>query len=537
MLKAFPGMARAPRLPNIALTALALVAFVTQAVAGDRPLKPPRKYPGDAPLRETRATETENGEASIFPDSPIIRDIKDQFSLLMAARELLRNQYDIDQLIGDPWSLYPETEEAFKRVPPRARLAIHQFITRHRTDLYWVPERNTGQPPAAPAQTVVLDPRDSKEISKAVVGIFGGVLTPEQIADLAVFTLSQNPTFPKTQAEWDKVKNTIVANDLYIALAVIVGVLAFDGGNIGVSGLLYQSKGEELRIGWYGSLRHLGRSLEPNTRTGLHLDTPYADVAAGVHANLDDGRALSVEATLIEHWLERFVRPWNWKAQLTLDTAHTIYADDPRMHGNTLSSATLHATRPGLFPTKDLTFRARTEVNSNGKTRSEIAAMLDDPRDGWSAFVQAETDQDRNWKAGVFVGGEIGGGYRILMNDLRALAKRIGEGASEIARYEVQLGENLTSEQLAHWHRWLGVARLRLRRHILEYAIILQRYRLHRKARDPKLELFRPEELTALAEQACQDSFGMENSPLFGAETAIRNACQNLKLRMERNWR
>jgi hypothetical protein len=240
------------------------------------PQKP--KHSNEGPV----LTQPDPGGAPARGSYPYDGDFFRRMIITLGGGAIYQPGTEIDRLVGDPWTLSPDTALKLDRLPSRLRLQLYSALSTQNGSLKL--DSPSGASPFNTYQgpQLHLDGASTRRfLSEAGSGL-GNHFAPEEIIDLAVFYLSKQPFFPKTTGEWNQAKKRIVNNGAWIATGVLAAGVATNRASISLRGKIIKLPNPNYRIGWYGSVRDFGYSFQPSLRGGLQLNTPLFETSTGI---------------------------------------------------------------------------------------------------------------------------------------------------------------------------------------------------------------------------------------------------------------
>jgi hypothetical protein len=315
--------------------------------------------------------------------------------------ELLDMETEIDRYVANPRDLNDATSYKLSLLPFHIRYPIYREVVDQMTRLDSVRSRriHTVTPESVRLLDLRIQPLESldefrgegagAEVERSLLTHFSA----RELADLSVFMFAQQPFFPETDAEWQRLKRRIARGTVPLALGALATGAAFDAGAFSYSGNVVR-RGDSFRLRWYGGFRSLGVRLHPHVRSGLSLAVGAFEAAAGIAdqirpaANQPDQ---ALELALREGWLNQLARPLGWDA--FFEGALRRSLSEPAGFTGELT-----ATRGGFFFKRDrvpalpnVALRGSAEVESNLGRRLHLtgALGLEHSRSGIATMIQA----------------------------------------------------------------------------------------------------------------------------------------------------
>jgi len=314
--------------------------------------------------------------------------------------ELLDMDTEIDRMVGNPHDLNDSTAYKLSLLPFHIRYPTYRELVDQMTRLDTVRSRRIHNVTPDSVQLIelriqpveTLDELGGLGVGHEVQQSLFSHFTTRELADLGVFLLAQQPLFPETDEDWQRVKQRVARGTVPLALAAVAAAAPFDAAALSYAGKLV-GRQETLRLGWYGGFRDLGMHWHPYLRAGLTARAGDVEVAAGVADQVHPTptqRDRELEIALREGWLNHLVRPLGWDAFFEAAIRQSIQ-ETPGFIGDSA------AARAGFFFKRDrlpmfpnLVLRGSTEADSNLRTRVHLAAALgvEHAPSGIAAMVQ-----------------------------------------------------------------------------------------------------------------------------------------------------
>jgi hypothetical protein len=424
------------------------------------------------------------------PEEPtlpwLLGRLEGRFEILAAGHQLLRDSYDIDAVVGDPWTLKPETLAALEHLPYRARLSLAELAARNLDDGVqdgiFLDEPYNGRS----VLRIELGDQGSAQLLKSAEETVLGGLTPDQMIDLGIFVLSKAPFFPKDQDGWKKLKKKIVLYDVYLALIAVAAGLAANEGRIGFGGWLFKADQGEFRVGWYATGKKLGFKMKPGYTAGLRVRARDFDTAVGVAGDQTSDERFAVEAVFSERWWARVLRDSSgWDLRGTVRARWVLKHVDPALENVGRVSGETVLTKRGVFGLDDylLALKGSLGINTRGRMSGGATAVLESGHGGWFTALSADVDTDglsvyrgTDFRLSAFVGGSTESRFETLRGRLRWQAASVRRDLEQIDRHRRELIGAPDDAARRNAAYWLGNARRNLRRHLAGYEADAREY-------------------------------------------------------------
>jgi hypothetical protein len=474
-------------------------------------------YSQNTPAPEPTPTPTVTPD----PNSPdYLRwfdDMARRFNIFTNLGRLLRDKMDIDLVVGDPWTLRPDTMIALRRIPDRVRLRLFSFISANAAHIFSTPDPGgIGNPPSsitdpggtmggAPINVTIPDDLTRSMTSTISDSIFSGALSDSQLIDLAVFILSKAPFFPKTKEGWDQFKNKLVEWDIYLALIVVIILAFFDQGSLGFSGYLVEAPGG-IRIGWYTNMKRLGFSLEPEVKGGIAIRHQYFDTRMGVIKKFGDDDRTRVEAEIVGLFFAALAQKIGWEGRSSFRFEYTLNSKNPMLQNDGNITISLFARKGELFFKESpfsVSILASGGSNLKGKPLGSASIAVENDHDGYQIALtggygppayQINPDPSIQnphiWTGGLLATWQVDGGYRQIANMLENTALSVMSDLDHLDTAKKRIeglkksGIAEDSDQFKRSLFWLGMARVQLKKHLESYRELSTQYAAIRSTGD-----------------------------------------------------
>jgi hypothetical protein len=397
----------------------------------------------------------------------------------VAGKPFLFSEDDIDRIVADPWTLNDSTRAKLEALPPRLRFQLYSTLAGHMGSLRYVPA--TGLPGSlyGGIRPLRLDFDDAtkndtlNDIGRSLETYF----RPEELVDLAIWGLSMQPFFPKTEGGWSALKTRLVHYDLTLGLLGLAAFGAANEGRLDLGGWLYKTPQDNFRLGWYASGFKLGFEWRPFLTAGLQAATPGFDVALGwvEHPNARRPEEIrAVELVVREHLLSRLSRSTRWEVAAVGRFHYSVDHTDNAQKGFR-ADVQFYARRPALFEHSDVDFLAEGRLGSDFKQchSADVSVGLEDQARAMAGALRlmtAVTDlAPFDFRVGVVLGGATGEAsetdyYRDVEDAGRRLRGAIRYARSVEARACALRRDTSASEaEQRQAAIWLGEARSRLK--------------------------------------------------------------------------
>jgi hypothetical protein len=315
--------------------------------------------------------------------------------------QLLDMDAEIDRYVGDPRELNDSTAYKLSLLPFHIRYPTYRDLVDQMTRLDSVRSRRiyTVTPDSVHLIDLRIQPVETldelagfgvgQEVERSLLSHFSA----RELADLGVFLISQQPLFPETDEDWQRLKHRIARGSVALAMGALAAGAAFDAASFTHAGTIVRS-GERLRLGYYGGFRDLGTHLHPFLRAGLTLAASGLEVAAGVADQIRPtpsqvDRAL--EVAVREGLLNQLARPLGWDAFFEAAVSRSIHEPAGFTGDRTSARAGFFFKRDRLPALPDVVLRGSTEAATNleGRIQSAAAIGLEHAPSGVATMVQA----------------------------------------------------------------------------------------------------------------------------------------------------
>lgn len=466
----------------------------------------PRALSSDAPINATSGTQDSAQDQVTVPGprTPFFGELEDRFSILAAGHLLLRNAVNIDKIVGDPWTLEPDTISRLERVlPEQIKLQFTRMLAESSANFYFVPQEQMNTAPREPHPSISLQNPESlyDQLKNSRKFLLSGTFRDENYIDLGVFILSKAPFFPgKNDHEgWNSWKNKIVAFDVYILGAVVVAELLLNKGHLGVAGWIFKGPNDRYRIGWYGSISNAGFSSDPNASLGAKVRFPYAEISAGARGNLAQGEKLSIETRLSKDVISRFANPKEWEFRVSAAARYVLIHSDIAKDFLVVDGH-VFAKKYDFLGVKGvhLSFGSNASVNTAEADTNSFSMLLEDQYTG-SILTLAAT-HDKEWKIGGFWGGSFESRFEYTKNHVKTSARRVLDDLQDL---KLATSGNNT--------RTIGLARMHLKRHLRDYANARVEYLRLRTDNDSELKLIAESTLAFAEQESLGETYGAKD--------------------------
>jgi hypothetical protein len=388
------------------------------------------------------------------------------FFRLIEDFQVFQMEAEIDRYVGDPRDLNDSTEYKLSLLAFHIRYPIYRDLIDQMTRLDSLRSRriHTVTPGSVRLLDLQIQPVETLE-EFAGLGTSGEIqrsllthFTGREIADLGVFLLSLQPFFPETDEGWDLVKRRIARGTVPVAMGALAAGAAFDAGALSYSSNILK-RGERLRLGWYGAFRELGVHLRPNLRGGLTLAAGGLEAAAGLADQIRPSRNQpdrALELALREGWLNQLARPLGWDVYIEGAVSQTI-----QQPAGFSGDAT--TTRGGFFFKRDLqpafldlVLRGSAEAESNLQDRVHLTTSLglENSRSEVATMVQASSVPNSNGthitddRLTAFVAGTMESLATLFAKDMLRSARRVEiewEGFLDVERRHTEWEQRLVA--------------------------------------------------------------------------------------------
>jgi len=296
--------------------------------------------------------------------------------------QLLDMDTEIDRLVGNPHDLNDSTAYKLSLLPFHIRYPTYRALVEQMTRLDSVRSRRIYNVTPDSVQLIelkiqpveTLDELTGLGVGQEVEQSLFSHFTTRELADLGVFLLAQQPLFPQTDEGWERLKHRVARGTVPLAIAAMAAGAPFDAASFSYAGGLW-SRGEQLRLGYYGGFRDLGMHWHPYLRAGLTIKAGAFEVATGVADQVrptPTQRDRELEIAVREGWLNQLVRPLGWDAFFETAVRRSIQ-EQPGFVGDSAAARAgffFKRDRLPLFP--NLVLRGSTEADSNLTTRVHL---------------------------------------------------------------------------------------------------------------------------------------------------------------------
>ena len=399
--------------------------------------------------------------------------------IYIAGKPFLFSEDDIDRIVASPWSLNDSTRAKLEALPPRMRFQLYSSLAAHMGNVRFVPA--TGLPGSVSGGIrplrVDFDDATKNDTLNDLGRSLETYFRPEELVDLAVWGLSTQPFFPKTEAGWSKLKTKLVHYDLTLGLLGLAAFGAANEGRLDLGGWFYKTPQDNFRLGWYASGYKLGFEWHPYFATGLQAGMPGFDAALGWVEHLNARKpeeVRAVELIVREHLLSLLSRGTPWELSALARVHFSIDHTDPAQRG-LRADLVFYARRPTLFEHPDLDFLAQGILGSDFKCNhsADVSVGLENKERevaGALRLMTAASDlAPFDFRIGVVLGGATGAVadtdyYRDVEDAGRRLRGAIRYARSIEARAcSLRRAGTGSEDELRQAAIWLGEARSRLK--------------------------------------------------------------------------
>ncbi len=325
-------------------------AFAQQFIGPTKPAADAVAASSSLPLATVAASPEE------YP--PWLEDLRDRFTVVANGLKLLKDVTDLDKIVGNdpdgnnPWTLRSDTEAAKAFLPEKVRLRISQFLNRNIGKIMSTEHSSTSNNmDTNPVQNYnnqnmsaefALSEQMVDQLANALLNEITKAFTPEQLIDFVFYILAHTPLFPKRDDPhaweyWQKVKQKIIYYQVYVIIAAAIGALMFDQVQLQVSGYIFKFKGDAIRVGWYGGLKHFGANLKgAEFKAGLKARTATLEATGGVVKRMSPNERLALETRIVSRILSRIIEPEGWNSEASASITHFLSDEvNPANQGET----------------------------------------------------------------------------------------------------------------------------------------------------------------------------------------------------------
>jgi hypothetical protein len=479
-------------------------------------------------------------------------DMARRFNIFTNLGRLLRDKMDIDLIVGDPWTLRPDTLVALRRIPDRVRLRLFNFISTNGAHIFSSvdPGSSGGAPPSSinmpdsggslagqPINVIIPEDLTKSMTSTISNSIFSGALSDSQMIDLAVFILSKAPFFPKTKEGWDQFKNKLIEWDIYLALIVVIILAFFDQGSLGFSGYLVEGPAGT-RIGWYSNMKRLGFSLEPEIKGGIVIRNQYFDTRVGLVKKFGDDERTRLEAEMVSLFFSTLAQKIGWEGRGSFRFEYTLNAKNTLLEKDGNITINLFMRKGEMFFNRSpfsVSILAGGGSSLKGRPVGSATISIENDHDGYQLALTGGygpvsyplnpgllIPNSNIWTAGLLATWQPGSGYRQISNLLENTAVSVLSDLDHIdaAKKRIEAvrkkGVEETSDEFKQARFWLGLTRVQLKKHLDSFRDLSTQYAAIRDTGDIDRSPLQ-KSVFILAEVESQgETYGAENSELNG---------------------
>lgn len=312
-------------------------------------------------------------------------DLGRRFVVFVLGKPTLLSSADIDELVGNPWQLSPATANKLATLRPRLRMEVYQFAAGNLSTFQFVPDAGgvaastNGLSSDGFSWPTSLAPAAGQQLSRNLLTTAVLHFRPEELADLGVYSLSEQPFFPKDQDHWTQWKRAIVRDDVLLATAVGLALASTDKLQARLSGLLVTLPGQRFRLGWFTDFADFGFKLQPTLHSGLKVKSPDVEFSTALVENFGSGPANEIRALEVvvnNHWLQNLAAPRGWELALTATGRYALATRTPLPQAAVQTVADLYFRRAGFAESSALALLVRSGVATNYRTQFSVASAV-----------------------------------------------------------------------------------------------------------------------------------------------------------------
>jgi hypothetical protein len=331
-----------------------------------------------------------------------------EFFQLIDDVQLFHLESEIDRYVGDPRDLNDSTAYKLSLLPFHIQYPIYRSLVDQMTRLDNVRSRRIYMVTPGSVRLIDLQIQPVATL-EAMTGLGAGAevesslltqFSARETADLGVFLLAQQPLFPETDEGWERVKHRIAKGAVPVALGALGTGAAFDAGALNHSGT-FLTRGDSLRLGWYGGFRSLGVHLHPELRGGLTVATRGLEAAAGLADQVrptPDQQDRAFELAVRAGSLNQTARLLGVDAFVEGAVSRAIETPAGFTGDRTTTRGGLFFRRDDVPALPNVALRGSAEVESNLQDRLHMTAAVgwEHPPSGLTTMVQASRELATN---------------------------------------------------------------------------------------------------------------------------------------------
>ncbi len=368
--------------------------------------------------------------------------------------ELFNVESEIDRLVGDPWQLSDSTSYKLSLAPMHLAFPVFDQQVQQMTRLDDIRSRRIQDltVDSLGLITVNLDILNNGPTGGQVASSILHYLNAREFLDLGVFLLAQQPFFPQTDEEWAAFEHSLATHEGALALTVAGLGALFEAGAMSDSGVLRRWKDNAWRLGWYGSISHLGYHLQPSLRGGLTATLPWLEMSAGI---LDQVRASTGAASNVfelaarESWLNQRTASSGWNSFLEAAVRRVLTVESGYQGEKFTARGGAFVKRERPLRLRYIVLRGSTEVESDlsGSLRFAVGVGVDYTKTGLTTVLQSsrtnimhDTGLAPETRTGLFMAGTVESPEQYYVEAMQWSARRLREEWTELGASQAQVG-------------------------------------------------------------------------------------------------
>jgi hypothetical protein len=367
--------------------------------------------------------------------------------------ELFNVETEIDRLVGSPWELSDSTSYKLSLAPMHLAYPVFDQQVAQMTRLDDIRTRRIQDltVDSLGLISVNLDILHSAPTGDQLTSSVLHYLNAREFLDLGVFLLAQQPFFPQTEDEWAAWKHNLATHEGMLALTVAgLGALV-EAGALSDSGVLKRWRNDTLRLGWYGSVSHLGYHLQPSLRGGVTTKLPWLEMSAGIldQVRAPSGGASSVfELAVRESWLNQRTRSTGWNSFLEAAVRRVLIVDSGYQGERFTARGGAFVKRERPLRLRHIVLRGSTEIESDltGSLRFAVGLGIDYTKTGLTTVLQSsrtnvmrDTGLEPETRTGLFVAGTVESPEQYYVETMDVRGRLLQEEWAELAATQARL--------------------------------------------------------------------------------------------------
>ena len=333
----------------------------------------------------------------------------DRFLLLLTDLNFREN---IEQAVGNPWTLEPDTEERLRSAPAWLRRRLYSIMAERMptATMTSIDGQNDDRFDVMSSPWVMqMDMPTSLNLLNSMIDTALNLFTTEQLMDIAVYSVSRMPClpsgllcFPHTPGGWERLKSSLDRNSLAIVLGAIATELALNSGVVKFRTRFATADQGRVQFSVYGTARGLGVNLNSRLSAGLMVTAPNLELTAGLagqpQGNPDDihsDERLAFEAAVRRRW-GGLRRQGSWEVIAAGNSRYEIIHGDPARQGMCTANAGVDARFNGMFDDSNLAlfFGASGSTDFSHLPSSRASIGFEDQRYGGFGILQVIQNVD-----------------------------------------------------------------------------------------------------------------------------------------------